>query len=135
MRRTGSAHPVDPGVAGAGTAAVASSEPAGVAPPRAARRRWFILPAVLWLAFLAFTAASYDLLLPACGLAGPFGISWLGACPRSIDSARLVAESAELQALVDAAELEASRRRALCGRPRHAGLRRGSGRVIAASGN
>ena len=78
---------------------------------------------VLWVAFMALVAVSYDLLLPACGLVGPFGLAQLDACPSRAGSARVFAEGAELQALVDEAELEAARRRTLCRAPRHAELR------------
>ncbi len=71
---------VKPGAASTDVAAVVM--PAEGAPARKpAWRRWFVLPAILWLAVLVLVAASYDRLLPACGIVGPLGLARFDACP------------------------------------------------------
>ena len=112
---------VAPGAAVTGVAAAVL--PAASAPARKpAWRRWFVLPAILWLAFLVLVAASYDRLLPACGIVGPLGLARLEACPLPGNIAAVFNEGEELQALIDAAELEATRLHGQCPLPRRAGL-------------
>ncbi len=121
----------DARAAPAAAPAVAVALSAGVAPiPKPAWRRWFVLPAILWLAFLMLVAASYDRLLPACGIVGPLGLAQLDACPLSPAAAAIFIEGAELQALVDTAELEATRRRGQCPAPGRAGLRTLGGTTV-----
>ncbi len=110
------------GVAAGVTAQAAASKP---------KRRWFWLPTLLWIAVVVLVAGSYDRLLPASGIVGPLGLTRLDACPLSTATTRVFAEGAELQALVDAAELAAARHRALCLAPGHASLG-GSAHTIAA---
>ena len=117
--------PADPRVApaAAATGVAAAVLPADSAPARKpAWRRWFVLTTILWFAFLVLVAASYDRLLPACGIVGPLGLARLEVCPLPGDVAAVFIEGAELQALVDAAELEATRRRGQCPISRRAGL-------------
>lgn len=117
-------------ITAAPAAAIAAAAVVVAPSPPPPRRRWLAVPILLWLAFLVLVAASYDRLLPACGLVGPFGLTRLAACRLSSGTASVFTEGAELQALVEAAELEATRRRAQCPAPRHAGLRTPGGIVV-----
>ncbi len=125
--------PADPRIApaAAATGVAAAVLPADSAPARKpAWRRWFVLPAILWLAFSVLVAASYDRLLPACGIVGPLGLARLEACPLPGDVAAIFIEGAELQAMVDAAELETTRRRGQCPMPHRAGLTHSGGILV-----
>jgi hypothetical protein len=93
------------------------------------------LPTILWVICAYFVAASYGLLLPACRIVGPSGIGDVDACPMHAQSEVAFVEGAELQAMVDNAELEQARRRMLCMAPRHAGLPRTDDSIAVAYGH
>lgn len=96
------------------TAAIPQAPAAGVAvaAPRPPRPAW-LLPSILWLAFLAMVVVAYRLMLPACALRGSL-FSPLDACPGGARQTALAEEGRDLQGLVEQAELDLARRKGLC---------------------